>query len=469
MNIVLTNTYYQRKVEHTSLISVVPPLDLAYCAALLRKEIPNAVITIIDANVLCYDLDTHISVIHGLQPNMIVVSAATHSVSVAGALFDGLNEFNVVNVLIGTHGSALPAETFDSIPSLDIIVHEEPEYPLLHCVQAILRGESLDTTSGIAFRDETTIHINKKSETVCDIDALPFPARDLLPYDKYSSPYSTHVTSIQTTRGCPGKCSFCDSHLLYGTIYRARSPQKVVDEIAECVEQFKTSYFAIIDHTFTANRSYVTEICHLLIASGLSKKIRWVCNTRVDMMNDATLALMKTAGCLQIGIGIESGKTNQLRVLKKGITTEQIKSAIRAIKRNGIIAMGYSIIGFPHETCRDIEQTKDVIFDLNPHTLQLSFATPLPGTELYDQCKKEGRILSDNWDDYRFLNKSIIRNEYMSNPELLFMRNKILRAFYLRPTKLIELFYFFLFKAKINYLRALHAGMEIIGKLFTSR
>jgi len=465
MQILFTNTYYQTRVEYTSLMSVIPPLDLAYCAALVRRCDLSFSVSLIDANALRLAFDAHIKKISSFNPDIIIFTAATHSINAVKAIVEALRKDELVTVLIGTHGSARPQETLDEIPGLDIIVCGEPEYTVLDIVRSLKNNEPLDTIKGIAYREDGKVVMSEGRTSLVNVDLLPYPARDLLPNNKYFSPYSPRVTALQTTRGCPGRCKFCDSHLLYGNTIRTREPANIVDEIHECINHYGTRYFAIIDHTFTAKKKFVMEVCNKIIQRRLHTKIRWVCNTRVDLLNDAMLALMKRAGCIQIGIGIEQAIDKRLAAVNKMITEKQIEEAIIGIKRHGIIAMGYAIIGFPQDSRRDIEETKRKIFQLNPHTLQLSFATPLPGTELYEYCKGENRILSNNWDDYVFLRKSIIKNDSLSTEELESLRRNILRSFYFRLNKMVSLLFFFLFKARVNYVNCCHAFMKIVCKL----
>jgi radical SAM superfamily enzyme YgiQ (UPF0313 family) len=462
MKILFSNTFYQERVEYASLISVIPPLDLAYCASVIRQRIPGTTVSILDANALCLSLEEQVKRIKDLDPEFLIFTAATHSINTVKRLCHTLQNKKIIKILIGSHGSALPKETLDWIPGLDIVVYGEPEITVLEVIQSFLENKSLSLVKGIYYRLDNSV-INTEPRPVLEkIDSLPLPARDLLPNKTYFSPYSSGVTALQTTRGCPGQCTFCDSHLLNGRIYRPRNPDCVVDEMEECVNKFKIKYFAIIDHTFTASRTFVEQVCNGLIKRGLHRKIHWACNTRVDMLNDRLVLLMKRAGCIQIGIGIESGSNTGLALLHKNITEAQIKEAIRRIKHHGIIAIGYAIIGFPRDTRESIKETRNKIFDFNPHVLQLSFATPLPGSELYEYCRRNNLIISDNWDDFVFLRKSIIFNKEFTCEELFILRREIIKQFYFRPVKFFELFYLFTVRVRPDYLNAFKALLKII-------
>jgi len=465
MKVLFSNTFYQERVEYTSLISVIPPLDLAYCAALIRESIPGIAVSILDANVLRLNLKEQVNRIKDFAPDVIVFTAATHSINAVKRLCEAPTEDKITKILIGSHGSAFPKETLVWVPGLDIVVYGEPEITVLEAIHALMGKKQLSSVNGLYYRLNDSLINTEPRALLSDIDFLPFPARDLLPNKLYFSPYSSGVTALQTTRGCPGQCIFCDSHLINGQVYRARNPVRVIEEIDCCLTKFGIKYFAIIDHTFTASRAFVEAICDGLIKKGLHRKIHWVCNTRVDMLNDKLVLLMKDAGCIQVGIGIESGYNAGLASLRKNITEGQIKEAIARLKHAGIIAMGYAIIGFPQDTRESIGETRKKIFDFNPHTLQLSFATPLPGSPLYEYCRTGNRITSDNWDDYVFLRKSIIRNDSISCDELMSLRKGIVKRFYFRPKKLFEILFFFAFRVRLDYLNCLKAFLKIIANI----
>ncbi len=469
VRILFTNTSYQRQVEHTSLISVVPPLDLASCAALVRERVPRAEVHLLDANVLGLDGVAQAEAIRSLAPDLVVYSAATWAVKRVGEVSRLVDGPKVTQFLIGSHGTALPRRTLAEIPTLDGIVRGEPEETVLEVVEAVLRKENLTGIPGVTCRTGGGIAAGPDRRLLAELDELPLPARDLLPNGRYSSPYSTRVTAIRTTRGCPGRCSFCDSHLLYGCGTRTRHPEAVVAEFADCFKRFGTRYFAIMDHTFTANRGFVQAVCEGLLREGIGRRVRWVCNTRVDMLDDETTSLMRQAGCLQVGIGIESGVDASLAAVGKGITGEQVAAAIARLKRHGIIAMGYAIIGFPEETEESVAETRAKLLAFDPHTLQLSFATPLPGTALWRRAVTEDRLLSEDWDDYRFLRTSVLRGDHLTTEMLRELRDGLVRDFYLRPGKLADLAWFFGFRARVAPGPALRAATKVLRNMTASR
>lgn len=464
MHVLFLQPGYQQRVEHTSLISVVPPLELASCAALVRHRLPGTQVTIIDGNVLSLSESALVEQARALSPDVVVLHAATHTVKAAGRVAAHLQELAPV-VLLGSHGTALPTETLAEFPGISLIVRGEPEETLVEWLAGWRDESQWNEVDGLAWRQGDETVQTPDRQLLESLDSLPNPARDLLPNDLYSSPYARRVTALRTTRGCPGKCTFCDSHLLYGCGTRARSPAAVVDEFGECNSRWGTDYVAIIDHTFTADKGFVAAVCEGLIDRGLHRRMRWVCNTRVDMLEDELVALMRRAGCLQVGLGIEAGDDRRLREMRKGVTEEQLSAAIESLKRHGIIAMGYAIIGFPDDTEESVARTRERLFHFDPHVLQLSFATPLPGSGLWQRANREDRLLSHDWDDYVFLRKSILRGDHIAPERLQELRDALLRDFYLRPGKLASLTSFMALRARVSPLSASFAASKVLRNL----
>lgn len=464
MRVVFVQPGYQARVEHTSLISVVPPLELASCAALVRRRLPASEVAIIDGNVLGLGETALVAQAESFEPDVVVLHAATHTIKAAARVADSLQKRAPV-VLLGSHGTALPREALAEFPGFSVIVRGEPEETLVAWLQTWQERSPWAEVEGLAWRDRGETVVTPDRQLLESLDTLPTPARDLLANDLYSSPYARRVTALRTTRGCPGKCTFCDSHLIYGCGTRTRSPAAVVDEFAECNARWGTDYVAIIDHTFTADPDFVAAVCEGLVAKGLHRRMRWVCNTRVDMLADDLVALMRKAGCLQVGLGIEAGDDRRLKELGKGVTEAQLSAAITALKRHGIIAMGYAIIGFPGDTEETVARTRERLFHFDPHVLQLSFATPLPGSALWAKANRENRLLSTDWDDYVFLKKSILRGDHLSPARLQELRDGILRDFYLRPKKLASLASFLTLRARVSPVAATAAATKVLTNL----
>ena len=164
----------------------------------------------------------------------------------------------------------------------------------------------------------------------------------------------------------------------------------MVDEVKEIKRTFHTNQFRFEDDSFTLNKKFVESVCDLLVKEKLG--IRWTTETRADLVTDELIKQMKSAGCEEITIGVESGDEETLKRIKKGITVEQIRNANRILKENKIRFSAFFIIGFPWETKKEVDKTVSMMKELDPHIAGFSVATPYPGTELYDICVSQGLI-----------------------------------------------------------------------------
>jgi len=190
--------------------------------------------------------------------------------------------------------------------------------------------------------------------------------------------------------------------MVSGRKLRKRSPANVLEEIQLCFSDYNVRFFAFLDDTFTFDKGWVHSLCLQIIESGLNRHIRWSCLTRVDNVDLGLLKHMKAAGCLKVEFGIESGSPRILESLKKGITTEQVKNAFYLAKKAGLTTFAFAMLNAPGETLQTIAQTKKLILETDPDFLQVSFATPYPGTGLFEICKRDNLLATQDWSRISF-------------------------------------------------------------------
>lgn len=306
----------------------------------------------------------------------------------------------------GVHPTILPDEVIKN-KEVDVVVRGEGEYSFLELVQNI---DTLDKIKGITFRKNgNTIH-NPDRPLIENLDEIPFPARHLIIGKEKAAPET--FGNIFATRGCPYNCIFCTISKIWKTRVRYRSPRNVVDEIKQIKKDFRTHHFSFEDDSFTINEKFVKSLCNLIIQEKL--KIGWRVETRVDLVADDLIRVMKSAGCEEIAIGVESGDEGTLRKIKKGITLDQVRKANAILKKNKIAFIDtFFMVGFPWETEKEIQNTISFMKELNPRRALFSIATPYVGTELYQICDNMGLIPQDR--DWRKL--------FHQSPDLYFNPN----------------------------------------------
>lgn len=460
-NVLLINPNYQKGVKSIAQISIGPPLGLAYIAAVLERL---AKVDIIDANALNLSDEGIINRVKQFKPDLIGFTAVTPTISIVARLAKKIKENIKVPIVIGgSHASLLPKETLERYKQFDFLVKGEGEFTFFELIKTINDDGDLKKVKGLFYRGDNGITANEPRELIEDLDILPFPARHLLPNDRYRTIESANFNCIMTMRGCPARCIYCNVYSLFGNKLRKRSVKNVVDEMEYCYKKFNTKFISFLDDTFTYDKNWVFELCDEIKKRGL--KIRWSCLTRVDNVSEDLLKEMKKAGCSKIELGIESGSQRVLDYMKKGITVEQIKNAFRLAKKVGIPTFGFIILNMPVEDRRSLVETSKLIFEINPDFLQISYATPYPGTYLYSLCKEQGLLKEVGWDKYVFLNNVVIKNNNISEDELIRFKKNIERRFYTRPSYLIKTTLYGI-KKGVMIKTVLWAGINALKELF---
>jgi len=291
---------------------------------------------------------------------------------------------NVVIVLGGKHPSALPAETLQN-RSIDFVVIGEGEETFKELLLNLKRPEAI---RGIAYRDSAgKVQITPPRAYRDDINTLPFPifesAINRYPFQTGQAEKS-YAWSMISARGCPFHCIYCASD----KTIRYRSPENVADEIAIVKERYGIHYFEFEDDSFSLSRSRTLSLCHEL----RNLNVKWTCITRVDLIDESLVSVMKESGCISVSIGIETGSPKSLEMIEKKINYEKVRQAIHLFRKYGILCRAYFMIGFPWEKREDMEQTMALIRRLPIDSFQMNVATPLPGTQLLQSLVAAGRI-----------------------------------------------------------------------------
>jgi len=412
-----------------------PPLFLAYTASVLRQS--NLNVDLIDAIALGL---TRKNVFEEIGEDKTIVVIQTSTLSIDEDL-DFIKELkkhfaNITIILVGSHTSVYDQEILKENPEVDIIVRGEYDYT----IRDIALSKDLKEIKGITYRQDSAVLKNPDREMINDLDELPFPARDLLPTEKYSSPIFSKSPSsyLISSRGCPFRCIFCSwPQTMYGRKLRLRNPQKVVDEIEEMKKQgIKELYFD--DDTFGVNKEHIIEICDEMIRRKIN--LPFICMMRVDCVDKERLVKLKEAGCHIIKYGVESFNQDILKRCKKGITSEQIREAFNLTKKVGIKSYATVMFGLPGETSETIDYSIKEIIKLNPDYVQFSIAMAYPGTEFFEQAKQEKWLNTTDWKDFDPVKNSVVSYPDCSKKEIEQAIHKAYRKFYFRPNYILRKF-----------------------------
>ena len=319
---------------------------------------------------------------------------------------------DITTVLDGLHPSARPVECLSN-PNVDFVVRGESEYSMLELVNTLEKGETgeLDKIEGIGFTKNDKTVITSPRPEIQDLDSLPFPARHLLPMDTYFEAVKEvpirgkirkRYAIMITSRGCPHECIFCSNHIVMGRTWRGRSPENVVDEIEQLVNTYSIKQIDFFDDNMTLIKKRAVKICDLIMERGL--EIEWYVPTgvRVDTLDEELLRKMKASGCKGIRFAPESGVQRVVsEVIKKNLDLKEVENAVVLAKKVGIKTGIFFILGLIGETKEDMEETIKYAYKLRKlgaSNFHFSIATPLYGTELYEQAKRGG-FLKENFSD----------------------------------------------------------------------
>jgi len=430
----LVNPPFEKIYEKTNLKKVVPsnpPIGLACIGASLLRE--GYEVKIFDFN-LYNDKNKFARELKNFNPDFMGISFVTPLIREAEKILKIAKKINKKMILIGggPHCSSFPESALEET-SLDIVVIGEGDFTILE----IVKGESLSKIKGIAYKNKK-IFINKRKEPIKDLDILPFPAFHLFEINKYktSSVISKKnpVARLETSRGCPYGCTYCNKSV-FGRNFRVKSPKKVIGEFLQAKE-LGLKEVHIIDDGFTTNIERAKEICDLLIREKVNIGWHTANGIRADRVDLELLKKMKQAGCWGIYLGIESGNQEILNKIKKGITLEQVRNAVKWAKKAKLEVAGYFMIGLPGETEETMQQTIDFAKFLDLDLAKVSITIPLPGTEIFDELNQKNLIKATDWEDFKFYSShsKIYKHENLSWRTIEKYSQKFYREVYLRPS-----------------------------------
>jgi anaerobic magnesium-protoporphyrin IX monomethyl ester cyclase len=323
----------------------------------------------------------------------------------------------------GPHPSVVP-EDFIKFDAIDYVLVGEGEVSFTIMADAMEKGAfHPEKIPGLRWKDGAADLA--RSHRITDLDAVPWPARHLMPMGEYRH-RGLNVSygmfggnfNLITTRGCPFRCNFCD-HTIYGHKAISRSIKDIVDEIEYTGKTYRIRNFDVMDDTFTMSQKYVLAFCDEMMKRKLD--YFWCCRLRVSGVTRDMMRRMSEAGCIRFSVGIESADERVLKAINKTISIPEVVQVLKWAKEFGMLTIGNFMIGNIGDTRASIEKT--LRFSLETKEIDIPswvVLTPLPGTVASAYGKERGWIRSFDWDDYRMNIKDlpVWRNEALSHEDL---------------------------------------------------
>lgn len=403
-----------------------PPLGLMYLAAVLKQD--KHEIKILDCPVENLDHKKLTKELVSFNPKLIGITSMTPTIKSAILAANNAKEVCPDSKIIfgGPHATFMDQQILKEEKAVDIIVRGEGELTLQELAKKELNPKNLQKIKGITFRKETQIIQTENRPYIQNLDELPLPAYEYVPIEKYRIHGKTHLP-IMTSRGCPFQCSFCVASEIFGARFRARSYVNVVNEIEWLRDKYGANAISFQDDTLTFDRNRIINICNEIIKRKID--LPWGCQTRVDQVTKEILAKMKAASCNLVSFGIESGCQKILEAVRKKITITQAQKAIKWAKDEGLFVAVSTIMGYPGETRKMMDQTLELIRKIEPDDAWLCIATPYPGTDLRMLVEENGWKISDDWTKYDTMHP-VFENPNLPSEDLAKMRTKFYNNLY---------------------------------------
>ncbi len=413
---------------------VFPPINLGYAAAIAERA--GHEVMMIDANAERLTTAKTIARLVQFNPQAVGFYFSTYMFHDTLAWAREIKQALQVPILAGGINMLLyPRESLHQ-PIIDYGLSGQAVRVLPELLSAIESGDPPDIP-GVCYRRDGEIVFRPAQNSDFDFDDYPYPARHLLPNERYFSITSQlrNFTAMVTTMGCPQSCTFCAIAPLK---LQSRTVDNVLDEMQDCAERFQVKEIDNFDADFPYNRQRTEKICQGLLSRDLS--LEWSCRARVDSVDKNLLELMQAAGCRKIYLGIETPNKHSLELMKKKITLERVSQVIADAKRVGIRSLGFFMTGVPGENRKSLLDTIRFALGLDLDFAQFSRTIAKPGSELNQEIVNRGG--RDYWRDFvmglepeRRLGSPWTK---LSEREIEFWTKAAYFAFFFRPTQIAK-------------------------------
>lgn len=419
------------------------PLGIAYIASYIRKYGGHQVSMFEpEAQGLSYEDLT--ALIQKTAPDVIGLTCSTPNFYRAMEIARLARKVSSARIVLGgVHASALPEFVLGKYAELlDCVVVGEGEVTMLEVVAAYASGKSPEGIPGTVVLKDGQVFRAACRPYLDDLDSLPFPARDLIPQDLFMpnlhNARHRRSISILTSRGCPFNCSFCASRLVSGKKYRMHSADYVLEEMELAKREYGARQLLITDDTFTLNHERLVAICEGMIRRRL--RLEWFCFSQVTVVTRDILAVMRRAGCYNIGYGVESADENILKAMGKPIKPERAIEAVQLANEAGMKTQAFYIFGSPGETRQQMEETVRFASRVNSTLAFFNMLVPFPGTKEFEHYFAATPLEEINWENFVAVGEAcVLGNAQVPAAEIEGLIARANISYYLRPLRIFRL------------------------------
>jgi anaerobic magnesium-protoporphyrin IX monomethyl ester cyclase len=421
---------------------VVQPLGILYLAAVVREAGHN--VTLIDAKAEGLDLETTLNRVERSSPDIVGISGFSNEWESFEHMGSSIKKRMPEIFLIGggPYATSFPEKILARAP-FDYLVIGEGEVTFIELLDAIEKKQDMDKVAGLAFRENGQVKFTPSRPFIENLDSIPLPAYDLLEMDLYSknitaSPIGRRRNmTIMTTRGCPYQCIYC--HNLFGKRFRAKSVDKVLEELVLLVERYNIKNFEICDDIFNLDRDRLMEICSRIIKEKLDVRLSFPTGLRGDKMDKEMIVALRKAGTVMIAYAVESASPRIQKLIKKNLDLDKINKTINETVRQGIFTHAFFMLGFPTETEDEMNMTIDFAARTKLHTASFFIVTPFKATELWNFVPRElQEKVTEKWFSFHggYMNISDVPTRC-----LMSKRQKAYLKFFFNPMRIVRIVY----------------------------
>jgi len=420
-----------------SLLEAMPCIGVAYVGTFLSRAGHD--VRVYDDFALRGGPDAILDIVERFQPHAIGVSILTPVARDVYALLSRIrSKWPDIKLFAGNiHADMFPEEALERV---DAVVHGEGEQASVELLDAWSNNKTGEGIPGISVLVKDALSRGPERALEKDLDSYPFPDWDLLPFSQYSLlPLGTvakPIVAVAASRGCPYRCTYCALEN-QGKIYRKRSVANVVDEIEHDVRRYGVKQIGFMDPIFPMGRKHAIDFSQEMIRRGLNEKVVWLSELRTDSVDREALEWLKKSGCRRLVFGIESGVDSLLKTVNKRNQASVSRETIRHCREVGITTVGLFMIGLPGETPEQTQQTIEYACSLELDFAKFAITVPFPGSEIYEQMSKDGRLNRRDWENYTTFNPDtrniVIASDVQSPGQLLESLRDATFRFYMRP------------------------------------
>jgi radical SAM superfamily enzyme YgiQ (UPF0313 family) len=371
-------------------------MGTAYLTEPLALEVIAGSVPEHDARILDMRIDTDLDkILNNFNPEVVGSTAYTSEVYSAWKVLQKVKEYNKeIKTIVGGHHATILPEDFNK-SYIDIVVIGEGEITFSELIRAFEMGRKPDDIEGLAIQENGKLFFTREREIITDMDKIPFPARKLTSKyrDRYFRADWRPVASLMTSKGCPYRCNFCSLWKIMKGRYLTRSAESVVEELKGIEEK----YIDFADDNTLHDIKRAENIYELIKKEGINKTYKIYARSDTIVKHPEIIEKWKEIGTELVLVGIESFRDDELKKMNKHNTVRTNEEAINILHKNDVEVAAYFIIN-PDYEIDDFNALAEYVRKMNLKHPIFTVLTPFPGTEIFEERKKE--LLTYNYEYY---------------------------------------------------------------------